>query len=133
MRKLLPFALIATLSTAGVGLASERPTEHKGVAVSGQAALPLGEQIPAMEGYEVRIRQVVVEPGGVVKAHAHDTRPGAYYVVRGDGVAEYRADGTKTIVAPGTAVLESKDVDHWIINEGSEAQFFVFDIVPIEN
>ncbi len=133
MQRLLQIAFIAILSTANYGVAAERPTEHKGVSVSGKASLPLGAQIPAMEGYEVRIRQVTVEPGGAVKAHAHDTRPGAFFVIRGDSVVEHRADGTKNIVAPGTAVLESADVDHWIINEGSEAAFFVFDIVPIEN
>ncbi len=125
----IAFAITSTVTFAHDG---ERPTEHKGVSVSDRNALDLGAQIPAMDGFQVRVRKVVVAPGGVVAAHDHSTRPGAYFVVRGDGVTEYRADGTKTLVPAGTAVLEGKEVDHWIINEGGEAEFFVFDIVVVE-
>lgn len=124
--------LSASLLACGAASAHDGPKEHKGVSVSDRAALELGAQIPAMAGFQVRVRKVVVEPGGVVKQHDHSTRPGAYYVIRGDGVAEYR-DGKKTIVPKGTAVLEDASVDHWIINEGGEAEFFVFDIVPVSN
>ncbi|MBT8154201.1 cupin domain-containing protein [Epibacterium ulvae] len=137
MKNLIP-AVVAPaavlLMTATLALAHDKtaPTEHKGVSVFGKAELALGAQIPAMEGYQVRIRQVTVEPGGIVASHDHGTRPGAYFVVSGDGVTEHRGD-EKIHVAPGTAVLESKDVDHWITNDGGEAHFFVFDIVPVEN
>ena len=129
----LGVVLSTAFAVASVAIADIKgPQEHKGVSVSNRAALELGPQIPAMEGYQVRIRKVVVEPGGVVKQHEHSTRPGTYFVIRGDGVAEYRG-GKKNIVPAGTAVLESQDVDHWIINEGNEAEFFVFDIVPVDN
>ncbi len=134
MIKQIAIALIATSLTTTIALSHDkkRPTEHKGVSVSDRDALQLGAQIPAMDGFQVRVRKVVVEPGGVVKAHDHSTRPGGFFVIRGDGVAEYRADGSKKIVPAGSAVLEHKKVDHWIINEGSEAEFFVFDIVSVE-
>lgn len=131
MKTLIAAILVSAAATAMPALAhSERPTEHKGVEVFARGALALGAQIPAMEGYQVRIRQVKLAPGGVVAAHAHDARPGAYFVVSGDRVVEHRGE-TKTVVAPGTAVLESKEVDHWIVNEGGAAHFFVFDIVPV--
>lgn len=113
-------------------IAQTPPTKHKGiVSVTGKAALPLGAQIPVMKGYQVQVRKVVVAPGGVVKAHDHSKRPGAYFVVRGSKVVEHRGS-KKTVVKPGTAVLEDASVNHWITNEGSEAEFFVFDIVPIK-
>ena len=135
MIKSLAAAMVAVSLTTSSAFADgdhERPTEHKGVSVSDRAALALGDQIPAMEGFEVRVRKVVVEPGGVVAAHDHTARPGAYFVIRGDGVMEHRSDGSETLVPAGTAVIEGKNVDHWIVNEGSEAEFFVFDIVPVE-
>ncbi|MEO1469057.1 MAG: hypothetical protein AAFV86_08375 [Pseudomonadota bacterium] len=49
----------------------------------------------------------------------------------GGGVAEDR-DGAQSTADPGTAVLESRDVDHWIVDEGGEAHFFVLDIVPVD-
>ena len=134
MIKSIAVAVAAASLTFSVAVAhdKDRPTEHKGVSVSDKAALALGAQIPAMEGFQVRVRKVVVEPGGVVAAHDHSTRPGAYFVIRGDGVTEFRSDGSKRVVPAGTAVLEDKGVDHWIINKGSEAEFFVFDIVATE-
>ncbi|SCZ62118.1 Cupin domain protein [Epibacterium ulvae] len=134
MYKTITKAVLALLLSSTLAFAhdGERPTEHKGVSVSDRNALELGAQIPAMEGFQVRIRTVTVEPGGIVAAHDHSTRPGAYFVVRGDGINEYRADGTKVLVPAGTAVLEGREVDHWIVNEGGEAVFFVFDIVPVE-
>ncbi|MQQ08936.1 cupin domain-containing protein [Epibacterium sp. SM1979] len=128
-------AAAAVLMSATVTLAHDghkAPTEHKGVSVFGKDALELGAQIPAMEGFQVRVRQVKVEPGGIVANHDHSTRPGAYYVISGDGVTEHRGN-EKFNVPAGTAVLESQDVDHWISNDGGEAHFFVFDIVPVEN
>ena len=119
------------LTTATSSLAHEAPTEHKGVSVFGRDALELGAQIPAMEGYQVRVRQVKLAPGGVVAVHDHANRPGAYFVVSGSKVVEVRGD-EKTVVAPGTAVLESAELHHWLKNEGDEAHFFVFDVVPVD-
>ena len=125
-------ALCVAMFTPLPATAQTPPSKHKGiVSVTGKAALPLGKQIPAMKGYQVQVRKVVVAPGGVVKAHDHSTRPGAYFVVRGSKVIEHRG-AKQTVVKPGTAVLEDASVNHWITNEGTEAEFFVFDIVPIK-
>lgn len=130
MKLFIP-TLAAALVSATVSLAEQAPTENAGLTVSGQDALPLGAQIPEMEGFQVRIRQVTMEPGAVVAVHEHGHRPGAFFVVSGDGVIEIRGD-EKHHIAPGTAVLESKEVHHWVKNEGDEAHLFVFDIVPVE-
>lgn len=132
--KLATVSVAASLVGSGLAFAAEPPTEHQGVSVYGRAALELGAQIPAMEGYQLRVRQVVVETGGVVAFHSHDTRPGAYYVVKGNAVREFQGadDETGRIVSPGQAVLEDQGTDHWIKNEGDEAIFFVLDIVPVE-
>ena len=131
MKLFIP-TLAAALVSATVTLAEQAPTEHQGVSVSGRGALELGAQIPEMEGFQVRIRQVTVEPGGVVAVHGHEHRPGAFFVVSGDGVMEIRGK-EKHHITPGTAVLESKEVHHWVKNEGDQAHLFVFDIVPVED
>ena len=123
-------AVAAAASAAPAFASAEPPSEHKGVEVFARGALALGDQIPVMEGFQIRIRQVKLAPGGVIAAHAHGSRPGAFFVVSGDGVVEHRG-AEKALVAPGAAVLESAEVDHWIVNEGGEAHFFVFDIVPV--
>lgn len=127
-----PAAALILSTSAALATDAAAPTENKGLTVFAKDAFELGAQIPAMEGYQVRVRQVTMAPGGVVAAHGHESRPGAFFVVSGDGVTEHRGE-SKTLVAPGTAVLESKDVDHWVVNHGDEAHLFVFDIVPVEN
>lgn len=124
-------SLLALVSFAGASLAESPPTEHKGLTVSGQDSLPLGRQIPALEGYQLRVRTVVMAPGGVVKNHDHTTRPGAFYVVSGQ-VVEHRGHDSRVIEA-GETVLEGFETEHWAVNKGTgEATLFVFDIVPVE-
>lgn len=119
------------LTTATSSFAHEAPTEHKGVSVFGRDALELGAQIPAMEGFQLRIRQVKLAPGGVVARHDHTTRPGAYFVIKGEGVIDVQGE-VETPVPVGTAIMESQGVDHWVKNTGKEAHFFVLDIVPVD-
>jgi len=133
MKTISKMVAIGLLSVATSAVAHERPVEHSGLVVDKRDAFELGAQIPVMDGFQVRVRQVTMEPGGVVAAHDHGTRPGTFFVVSGDNVVEYRADGSSSRIAPGTAVLESAEVDHWVINEGSEALLFVFDIVPVDD
>ena len=57
---------IAVVLGVGGTFAAEPPTEHKGVSVFGKAVLELGTQIPAMKGYKIQVRSVVVKPNGVV-------------------------------------------------------------------
>ena len=123
--------LIAVAGFATSGYAESPPSEHKGLTVSGKNALSLGKQIAALEGYQLRVRTVVMEPGGVVKNHDHTTRPGAFYVVKGQ-VVEHRGKDSK-VIKPGEVVLEDFDTEHWAANTGTtEAVLFVFDIVPVE-
>lgn len=137
-RKLLAIAIMTATcaSVAAEGkipkqLITTPPTEHSGLAVSGKNALKLGKQIPAFKGYQVRVRTVTMEPGGIVKNHGHKSRPGAFYVVKGQ-VTEIRGDKREKITS-GQAVLESYDTEHWVMNNsGQEAVLFVFDIVPVE-
>jgi quercetin dioxygenase-like cupin family protein len=132
MNSVLKIAAIGLLALTTSVAAEKRPTEHAGLTVDNRDAFELAAQIPVMDGYQVRVRQVTMEPGGVVAAHDHKTRPGGFFVVRGSKVVEYRSDGSSAVIAPGTSVLETIDVDHWVINEGTEAHLFVFDIVPVE-
>lgn len=132
----IPLLAIAGFSYAHVDdiphhLFDNPPTEHSGLSVSGKDALELGEQIPALEGYQVRVRTVTMEPGGLVKKHGHETRPGAFYLIKGH-VTDIRGD-QKIKVKPGQVILEDHDTDHWVINNGKEdAVLFVFDIVPVK-
>ncbi len=107
------------------------PTEHSGLSVTGKNALKLGKQIPELNGYQVRVRTVTMEPGAIVKNHGHKSRPGAFYVIKGE-VAEIRGDKYEDI-EEGQTIIEDYNTEHWVINNNKkEAVLFVFDIVPVE-
>jgi len=59
------------------------PTENKGVKVGTTAAIDLGPEIDGMQGRQLRMRIVTVEPDGVVGLHSHKDRPDAVYILQG--------------------------------------------------
>jgi len=68
---------------------------------------------------QMRIRQINVEPGGVVAFHSHSQRPALTYVLRGTLLEHRKGDPDRTY-KPGEVITESTDVDHWAENKGSE-------------
>ena len=122
---LLGFALGTGLSTATAQQAA--PTENKGVTITLVAAVDLGPEIPGMQGRQLRLRIVTVEPGGVMGAHSHKDRPGAAYVLKGT-VMEHRGDVAKEYSAGGSWA-EDGNVTHWLENKGtSPVELVVADI-----
>ena len=110
---LLGLALVTGLGTATAQQAA--PTETKGVTVTVLAAVDLGPEIPGMQGRQLRLRIVTLEPGGVLGVHSHKDRPGTVYVLKGM-VTVHRGDVVKTYIA-GDSWAEDRNVTHWIENK----------------
>jgi quercetin dioxygenase-like cupin family protein len=93
--------------------------ETRGVAVELLAAIDLGPEVPGMDGYQLRMRRVTIEPGGVFgPVHDHRGRPGTVYVLRGT-ITDHR-DGVTTDYGPGLGWPEDRNTLHWLENRGSE-------------
>lgn len=123
---LLAFALATGLGTATAQQAA--PTETKGVTPTVLATVDLGPEIPGMQGRQLRLRILTVEPGGVVGAHSHKDRPGAAYVLKGT-VTEHRGDVAKDYSA-GSGLAEDGNVTHWAENKGiTPAVLILTDII----
>ena len=74
--------------------------QTKGVAVELLATVDLGPEIDGMEGRQLRMRKVTIEPGGVFgPLHDHRGRPGTVFVLEGT-ITDHR-DGTTTDYGPG--------------------------------
>jgi hypothetical protein len=57
--------------------------ETKGVTVKLLATVDLGAEIEGMEGRQLRMRIVTIEPGGVFgPTHDHKDRPGTVYICK---------------------------------------------------
>ena len=92
--------------------------ETRGVAVELLATVDLGPEIQGMEGRQLRMRMVTIEPGGVFgPVHDHEGRPGTVYVLQGT-ITDHR-DGIATDYGPGVGWPEDRNTLHWLENRGT--------------
>src|SRR5213083_3465039 len=102
---------------AGFGLRSavgqpSPPSENKGLDAKVESTIDLGPDFP---GYQLRLRTITFEPGGVAGFHSHKDRPAFAYVLQGT-LTELRQGGYEKRVSPGEVITESRDVQHWAEN-----------------
>ncbi|MGA9101652.1 cupin domain-containing protein [Aeromicrobium sp.] len=96
----------------------QAPPETRGVTVELLDRVDLGPEIEGMEGRELRMRKVTIEPGGVLgPIHDHVDRPGTVYVLQGT-VTDHR-DGVATDYGPGVGWPEDRNTLHWLENRGT--------------
>ena len=92
--------------------------ESRGVTVELLDTVDLGPEIEGMEGRELRMRMVTIEPGGVYgPMHDHLDRPGIVYVLQGT-ITDHR-DGIATEYGPGVGWPEDRNTLHWLENRGT--------------
>ena len=97
---------------------AEGAPDQQGVSVTLLATVDLGPEFEGMEGRELRMRMVSIEPGGVFgPVHDHIGRPGTVYVLEGT-ITDHR-DGIATDYGPGVGWPEDRDTRHWLENRGS--------------
>lgn len=84
-------------------------------------------------GKQMRMRRLVIEPGGIVPWHSHKERAANIYVVSGQ-VTEYRSScSTPILHLAGDVVAEQGDISHWWKNNSKKnAVLISADIVAAE-
>lgn len=94
--------------------------ETKGVTVQLLSTMDLGPEIEGMEGRQLRMRRVTIEPGGVFgPMHDHKDRPGTVYILQGT-ITDHR-NGIATDYGPGVGWPEDRNTTHWLENRGAIA------------
>jgi quercetin dioxygenase-like cupin family protein len=92
--------------------------ETSGVSVQVLSTIDLGNEIEGMEGRQLRMRLVTMEPGAAFgPTHDHAGRPGVVYVLEGT-ITDYR-DGIATDYGPGLGWPEDRNTNHWLENRGT--------------
>jgi len=87
--------------------------ELTGVTDNVLAALPLAEEGPMLKDREMRVRKLVIQPGGIVPWHSHADRPALIYVVEGE-INEYASNCAAPIAhKAGDVARETHVVSHW--------------------
>jgi quercetin dioxygenase-like cupin family protein len=92
--------------------------ETRGVAVEVLTTVDLAGEIQGMEGRQLRMRMVTIEPGGVFgPIHNHEGRPGTVYILQGT-ITDHR-NGVATDYGPGVGWPEDRNTNHWLENRGA--------------
>ena len=92
--------------------------ETRGVEVEYLSAIDLGPEIDGLEGLELRMRMVTMQPGAVFgPVHDHKGRPGIVDVL--EGTTTDHRDGVATEYGPGVGWPEDRTTNHWLENRGS--------------
>lgn len=110
------------------------PDKSQGItSVTTLGSLDLGKDFPAMQGQQFRAREIVIEPGGIVAVHEHDSRPGVAYILEGE-IIEHRSDRTDPVQhQKGSVAFENSGVAHWWENKSTmTVKALVVDILPLK-
>jgi len=115
-------------------LMAEGPTETSGIAgVEMLGTVSLDGEFATSDGLMMRVRELVIDPGGVVAVHQHDNRPGVAYIIEGEMTEHRSSESGPVVKAAGDTAFERSGVIHWWENTGdAPARALVVDIVPAE-
>lgn len=124
----LATAVIASASAAF----AEKSKETQGLDITPlELHETIGEQIPAMDGFALRARRIVITPGGTIAEHSHADRPGVVYILEGS-MTEHRGDIARVVKA-GDTWTETADTLHWMENtSGKPCIIIAVDLVAQE-
>jgi quercetin dioxygenase-like cupin family protein len=124
-------ALAGSFALAGNALAGECPAGQmkagattnaghaaKAVTDTVLAQIDLGAEKVALKGHNMRVRKLVIQPGGIVPWHSHAERPALIYVVSGQ-IFEYANNCAVPILhKAGEVARETHATAHWWKNAG---------------
>ena len=116
--------LLASVLLSGPTPGQERtasqapPTENKGMKAPVLTSLDLGPEIDGMQGRQLRMRLMTIEPGGVIAIHPHKDRPSVVYLLHGNWT-EIREGGEVREHKEGESWAEGKATTHWAENRGA--------------
>lgn len=102
---------------AGTNPLAGAPTAPKGVTDDVIGSVDLGTELK-INGYDLRTRKLVVQPGGIVPIHSHVGRPALILTASG-AITEYRSSCTVPIEhKAGDVAREADGISHWWRNNG---------------
>src|SRR3989442_13167041 len=81
------------------------PMDNKGLDAKVESTIDLAPDIP---GYQLRIRTITFEPGGVAGFHSHKERPAFAYILQGR-LTELRQGGYSKTLGPRGIITQAPD------------------------
>jgi quercetin dioxygenase-like cupin family protein len=103
----------------GTDLTKPVTTSAKDVTDTVLASIDLAKEPASIKDRELRLRKLVIAPGGIVPWHSHDDRPAIIYIIAGE-ITEYASTCAVPIVhKAGDVAMETHTTAHWWKNTGS--------------
>ena len=133
-RKLV-FAVGAALAlgfSAGIAVGQRNaPAENKGLSADKLRSLDLTEEIDSVKGRPLRMRKVMLLPGGVIGLHSHKDQPTVSYFLQGEVIFHEEGQPPRVVKA-GETLAEGKGTTHWAQNRAGVAAVWIAVDIPKE-
>ena len=130
--------ILAVASTLALGFAAglavgqmKAPSENKGFSADHLRSLTLTEEIDSVKGRPLRMRKIMLLPGGVIGLHNHKDRPTVSYFLQGEVIYHEEGKAPRTVRA-GDGFAEGKETTHWAENRGGVAAVWIAVDIPKE-
>ncbi len=125
--------LMSAISMAATANAGQCPAGKMGVDVTKPSNIPasgvtdnvlasidLAKEPAKLDGRMLRLRKLVIQPGGVVPWHSHGDRPAIIYIIQGE-VMEYASNCSVPIAhKAGDVTAEMAATSHWWKNTSKQ-------------
>ena len=99
--------------------AEDAPKSNQGYTTPKTVVIDLGSEIEAMKGWQLRLRELKIEPGGHIGIHSHKDRPAVVLFTQGTDIVTNDDGSAKTFKA-GDSTAEGVKTVHWHKNVGSD-------------
>lgn len=100
------------------------PKGNEGFSTVKSQFIELGPEIDGMQGRQLRMRILRIDPGGHIGIHSHANRPAVVYALKGVDTVTL-GDGTQVVLKPGDMGQATKATTHWHKNTGTEEVLLV--------
>ncbi|WP_298259606.1 cupin domain-containing protein [Bradyrhizobium sp.] len=115
----LIFPALAILGLAFTAVAADGPAGNVGFKSSKPTVVDLGPEFSPMNGWQLRLRVLTIEPGGRIGMHSHKDRPSVVYFLQGTDTVT-RNDGSSQTFHAGDTTGEPGTTVHWHKNDGKD-------------
>lgn len=115
----------------GIDVRAPVSTPASGVTDTVVGMVDLSKEPAHVDGRLLRLRKLVIQPGGVVPWHSRHDRPAIIVITKGT-IIEYASNCSVPIVhGPGDTTVETHTTAHWWRNETREpVELFSADLFP---
>lgn len=117
-------ALVLSLGFWASNAEENPPVATKGLDTLMTESVDLGPEIEGLQGRQLRLRLLSLEPGGHIGLHSHKDRPAVAYVIQGTTTVTFE-DGTVKRFSAGNTISADSNTTHWHRNDEEETALLV--------